>query len=225
MWDIQRGLLLRSWNRELIPNHIQSKERKGTIVCTLKSSFTLGIVPDQKRPDRLWCFNDKGAYTILNAVTGKLEVPWKFVFISEIAEDGAIYYASSTERILTGRSDGDDWIITGYSRNLTDLEGVFEFSLNSDLLKEKKSMLKSVCTHPDQSDLIALILKQSVLIVKVSNDHWKPEILLLPDEDCDSIQWGPIEDDPISGEKGCKVVLIDKETKCIKLYTLTLTGV
>lgn len=180
---------------------------------------------DQKRPDRLWCFDDKASFTILNAVTGKLEIPWKSVITDEIKEEKCtIYYDCSMERILMGRCCDEDWIITGYSRNATGLDGIFEFSLRNDLLKidlETKVFLKSVSIHPDRPDLIALILADRVLFVKVSLDHWKPETLSIDCDDCDSVQWGPPEYDPINGEKGCKVILIGKESKRMQLFTFS----
>lgn len=182
---------------------------------------------DQKRPDRLWCFDDRAHFTILNAVTGKLEVPWKPIFEGQQA-CSTIHYDCSKERILVARfvEEDNDWIITGFSRTSSGLEGAFEFSLKSDLIKSDKNNevhaveLKSISIHADRPDLLALILKDSIVFVKVSLDHWKPEILSINCADCDSLHWGPTEDDPINGEKGCKVVLIAKESKQIKLYTL-----
>lgn len=206
LWDIQRGLLLRSWNKDMIGNTVQK------------------IVSDAKRPDRLWCFDEKGSFAVLNAVTGKLEVPW-----TAFVQGAGIVYDCSKERILVARQAGDaesdtrDWIVTGYSRNAggTGLEGVFEFNLRTDLHVESESV-RSLSIHPDRPDLFSLILTKTVLIVKVSSDNWNPETTTIPG-DCagDTVQWGPEEDDPISGERGCKVVVIWREGKLIRLYTLS----
>ena len=125
------------------------------------------------------------------------------------------------ERIVLAKSSDDDWIVTGYGRNSngTGLDGIFEFSLKSDLKIEEA--LKAISIHPERNDLLALILEKSLLIVKVSQDNWNPETLLLQDCQCDTIQWGPEEDDPISGERGCKIVIISKENKEMKLFTLS----
>lgn len=126
------------------------------------------------------------------------------------------------ERIVLARMDDknkDDWIITGYGRNQNGLDGIFEFNLKSDL--KCCDPLKNISIHPNRSEILALILDTSVLIVKISQDNWNPETLLLQDCRCDTIQWGPEEDDPINGERGCKIVLIDKESKQMKLYTLS----
>lgn len=127
------------------------------------------------------------------------------------------------ERIVMARKeeDTDDWIITGYGRNSTGtaLDGIFEFNLKSDLKSSEN--IKSISVHPGRSDLLSLILDSGVMIVKVSKDNWNPEILLFQDFPCDTIQWGSEEDDPINGEKGCKIVLISKESKEMKLFTLS----
>lgn len=207
LWDVQRGLLLRSWNRDLIPNPIER------------------IEIDQKRPDRVWCFDTTGSFTILNAMTGKLEVPWRLISEKKCS---ALLYDCSIERIIIARSykndedqSGGDWFITGYLRNGTSLDGVFEFSLKNDLLIQQQ--LKSISIHPCQCDLIALIFDTNdILIVKVSQDHWSPSTLLIPAAiEIDSLHWGPCEDDPITGERGCKIVTIGKENKLIRLYTIS----
>lgn len=213
LWDVQRGLLLRSWNRDLIPHAIDR------------------IEIDQKRPDRVWCFGEEGSFTILNAMTGKFEIPWRQ--INDDQKCSALLYDCSIERILMARShkndqdqdrDQDqesDWIITGYLRNATSLDGVFEFSLKNDLLSHQQ--LKSISIHPCRCDLIALIFDSNeILIVKVSQDHWTPSTLLIPAaSEIDSLHWGPCEDDPITGERGCKIVTIGKESKVIRLYTIS----
>lgn len=179
----------------------------------------LVILPDAKRPDRLWCVDENGSFAVLNAVNGKLEVPWKPI-ITNMEISGVSLYDCNPERIVLGRmNDKAAWIITGYGRNPSDLDGIYEFNLKSDLKCDEQ--LRNLSIHPDRNDLLALILENSVLIVKVSQDNWNPETLLLQDCRCDTIQWGPEEDDPINGEKGCKIVLIDKESKQMKLFTLS----
>lgn len=123
--------------------------------------------------------------------------------------------------VIARAEDSDDWIITGYGRNSigTALEGIFEFSLKSDFKCSEN--IKNISIHPERSDLLGLILDSGFMVVKVSKDNWNPEILLLQDCPCDTIQWGSEEDDPISGEKGCKIVLISKESKEMKLFTLS----
>jgi hypothetical protein len=178
----------------------------------------LVILPDSKRPDRLWCFDEKGTFAVLNAITGKLEVPWKP--ITNMETSGVLLYDCSMERIVLGRMDDKiSWIITGYGRNPSGLDGIFEFNLKSDL--KCYDNLRNFAIHPDRTDLLALILDTSVLIVKVSQDNWNPETILLQDCRCDAIQWGPEENDPINGERGCKIVLVDKESKQMKLFTLS----
>lgn len=177
------------------------------------------ILPDAKRTDRLWCFDEKGSFAVLNAVTGKLEITWKPITNMEIS-GVALLYDCNMERIVLGRMDDKSgWIITGYERNPSGLDGIFEFNLKSDLKCDDQ--LRNLSIHPDRNDLLALILESSVLIVKVSQDNWNPETILLEQSRCDTMQWGPEESDPISGESGCKIVLIDKESKQFKLLTLT----
>ena len=176
------------------------------------------ILPDAKRPDRLWCFDEKGHFAVLNAVTGKFEVPWKS--ITNAKTSGVLLYDSNMDRIVISRMDADSgWIITGYGRGTGSLDGIFEFSLKSDLNCAEN--LKSLSIHPERNDLLALILENSLLIVKVSQDNWNPETISLPEMRCDTIQWGPEENDPITGEKGCKIVLVNRETKQMTLFTLS----
>ena len=210
LWDVQRGLLLRSWNREVIPKTIERLEI------------------DQKRPDRIWCFDVEGSFTILNAMTGKLEIPWRRINEQKFA---SLLYDCSIERILVARkvenAEHDwDWILTGYSRNSTSLDGVFEFNVKHDLLKQQPTQsahIKGLSIHPDRCNLIALILDSNeILIIKVSKDHWTPSTLLISlSAEIDAVHWGPCEDDPITGERGCKIVTIEKESKVIRLYTIS----
>lgn len=214
LWDCQRGLLLRSWNKDLIGNSIAK------------------IVADAKRPDRVWCFDAKGCFGVLNAVNGKLEVPWTGL-IDENSSTGIVWDCSK-ERVIVGRSvttsndNETEWIVTGFAYNGNGgMEGVFEFNLRSDLhVNDQNVNVLSLSIHPTRPDLFAIIMSSRVLIVKVSSDNWNPETLLIDDIDTNSvgdsvIQWGPEEIDSISGEKGCKVVLIGKESKRVKLYTLS----
>ena len=176
------------------------------------------LLPDAKRPDRLWCFDEKGSFSVLNAVTGKLEVAWKP--ITNMETSGVLLYDCSMERIVLGRMDDKaGWIISGYGRNPSGLDGIFEFNLKSDLKCDDH--MRNLSIHPDRNDLLALILDTSVLIIKVSQDNWNPETILLQDCRCDTIQWGPEENDPINEERGCKIVLVDKESKQMKLFTLS----
>ena len=207
------------------------------------------IAPDPKRPDRLWCFDDKGLYGILNGVTGKLELEgiWKPLPLEPVVD----YYncVHSLERILVCQgTDGGDYLLTGFERSSSGigLDGIFKFKLKADLLKDNndndkdKYNVESVCRvrgisiHPDDRlNLFSVTLETGILIVKVSKDHWRPETILFPNNPTNNetghllpdttIQWGPEEEDPITGEKGCKVVLIEEETKIMRLYTLYWT--
>lgn len=211
LWDVQRGLLLRSWNRDTI-------------------NFSIKMIQiDQKRPDRLWCFGSDETgmmmFTILNAMTGKLEIPWRAVEASSGNNSTRIIIESTIDTIVTARKQEhqDDWIIKGYTRGAVSLDGAFEFSLSNDLNCTEKSV-KSLSIHPDRSDLLALLFENArdILIVKVSKDHWAPSCLLIDTaREVDAVHWGPCEDDPITGEKGCKIVTIEKESKVIRLYTLS----
>ena len=187
---------------------------------------------DQKRPDRLWCFgsnDEEGSgmimFTILNAMTGKLEIPWRAVESSNNNPTKAkVIIESTIDRVVTAlKHQDDDWIIKGYTRGAVSLEGAFEFSLSNDLNCKEKS-IKSLSIHPDRPDLLALLFENApdILIVKVSKDHWAPSCLLIDTAgEVDAVHWGPCEEDPITGEKGCKIVTIEKESKVIRLYTLS----
>lgn len=166
------------------------------------------------------------------------------------ATDVVDYYccAHSSERILVCKgSDGEDYLLTGFERNSsgTGLDGIYKFKLKADLLKgnndnykdkdnvESVDRVRGISIHPDDNlNLFSVMLETGILIVKVSKDHWRPETIFFPNlisnEAVDlsfdtTIQWGPEEEDPITGEKGCKVVLIGEETKIMRLYTLYWT--
>ena len=187
----------------------------------------LEIAPDAKRPDRLWCFDQKGRYTVINAVNGRIESEWKAVNLSENNADDEVEVNLSTskEHLLIACRN----YIYGYKMNSSsiDLDCIFTFDLSSVKVEDENGInlaIKSISIHPERSDLFGVLLQDSrVLVVQVSADHWKPEYKWIDKSEdlCDGMRWGPEEIDPITGEIGSKLVLLAKESKKLQLYTIT----
>lgn len=211
----------------------------------LLSHKSIEIIPDTKRPDKVWCFDTKGSFAVFNAISGKIEKPWTSLNITNnnTANDvgGNMIFSQCVENnesnffcVCVGLSKTK---IIGYKLVSTTqtVEGIFEIQVN-DLLPSV-TQVYTIKMHPTRSDLIGVSTDSGVLIIKVSPDHWAPQWKLISlTEDGDSVDslktfrdidkisicWGPEEIDPISEEYEWKLVLIEKESKKMRLYTVKL---
>lgn len=206
------------------------------IVLFINTFLFKEIAPDFKRPDRLWCFDELGRYSVINAVNGKFECEWKSIAL----EGKRVLFSVFNDQVLMAHetSDSLNQILSGYTMNsqTTELEKSFDFDLKEDLLKDLEAnstfTIKQICIHSERIGLFGVLLQMKdcsgtrVLIVQVSPDHWKPESGWLDEfEGCqgafgDELCWGPVEEDPITREIGSKLLLLSKEDKTIQLYTV-----